>query len=112
MQKKAREGDLYKILELFGAQFELYYGYYDEFERQSPFGEPIPIYPDFTREPAYTKDGIPYATQMQNVCEHYDGVYGGEECHECRYFQTGVELLGLCSCKKRHREADQPVNHS
>lgn len=62
MHRKAKEGDLYKILEVFGTRFELYYGYYDEFERFSPFGEPIPIYPDFLSKPIYTMEGVPYVT--------------------------------------------------
>ena len=41
--------------------------------RESPFNDPIPIYPDFIKEPHYTAEGIPIATAMQNVCEFYNG---------------------------------------
>ena len=51
---KIREGELYKRLELFGRAFELYYGYYEDYERER--GEPVPIYPDFQKSPEYTPD--------------------------------------------------------
>ena len=64
---KARDGDLYKIVSLFGKNLHIKYGYYEEYERTH--GEPIPIYPDFKKEPIYTDDGYPLVTQMQELCE-------------------------------------------
>ena len=31
--EKIKEGDLYKIIELFGRSFEIKYGYYEEYEK-------------------------------------------------------------------------------
>ena len=56
-----KEGDLYKEITISGKTFRLLYGYYENFERENPFNEPIPIYPDFIKEPQYTAEGIPIA---------------------------------------------------
>ena len=45
--REIRDGDLYKTVTVHGKTFELRYGYYEEYERESLFSEPIPIYPDF-----------------------------------------------------------------
>ena len=54
-----KEGDLYKEVTVADKTFKLLYGYYENFERESPFNEPMPIYPDFIKEPHYTAEGIP-----------------------------------------------------
>ena len=36
-----KEGELYKIIEAHGKTFEIYYGYYDEADRQNPYVEPM-----------------------------------------------------------------------
>ncbi len=99
--KKAREGDLFKIIELYGQIFELRYGYYEEYEREK--GEPVPIYPDFTRQPVYTNEGFPFVTQMQELCQH--GVSPFEEgcCVDCPHFEAGDELIGICKNIKNKR---------
>lgn len=102
--KKIRDGDLYKVLTVFGEKFELYYGYYDERDRYGKYAEPLPIYPDFTREPRYTEDGYPFATEMQDVCIHYLGREGEEGCYACAHFERGEDMIGLCRCKERLRE--------
>lgn len=68
-----KEGDLYKEVTISGKTFRLLYGYYESIERESPFNDPIPIYPDFEKEPHYTAEGIPIVTAMQNVCSLYKG---------------------------------------
>lgn len=104
MKEHIKEGDLYKCVDAYGERFELYYGYYEDFERVS--GEPIPIYPDFLASPRYTKDGYPFATQMQDMCE--DGCFRREDlqdrcCGNCSYFSPAEDLLGICVRKKQER---------
>lgn len=98
-----KEGDLYKEVNLFGKTFKLVYGYYEDFERESSDSEPIPIYPDFIKNPLYTEDGIPFVTAMQDICEHYVGIRDGDSCAECIHFQKCEELFGLCDCSKRRK---------
>ncbi len=98
---KHKEGEPYRTVEAFGERFEIRYGYYEEFERES--GEPIPIYPDFEREPRYTVRGEPFVTAMQDMCgdAEFKAVGLSDECCEnCRYFKRGEELIGICSKKE------------
>lgn len=101
MDRGIKEGDLYKTLTVCGKTFHLYYGYYDEIERSSPYSELIPIYPNFLKTPQYTEDGRPFVTQMQDACGHYDGYRDGEECYACRHFRSGEELIGVCVCRQK-----------
>lgn len=93
-----KEGDLYKIITLFGKTFELRYGYYDDIDRNSKFSEAIPIYPNFLKFPIYTKEGYPFVTQMQDICEFYEGDKDSEECINCKHYKHGDDLLGICVC--------------
>ena len=95
-----REGDLYKVLTVEGKRFEIYYGYYDERERYSKYCDPIPIYPDFLKDPEFTEGGSPYVTGMQDTCEYYIG-RDQSGCHGCKYFKSYDDLIGICSCEKR-----------
>lgn len=100
-KKNKSEGDLYKVLQVHGTAFPLYYGYYEDFERNSLSAEPIPIYPDFLKIPKYTRDGYPFVTKMQDACTHYQGNgFDSNECGECIYFEPGQELIGICICPK------------
>lgn len=101
MNNNIKEGDLYRILTVAGRQFALYYGYYDDIERHSKYGEPIPIYPCFSEDPQYTSEGLPFATEMQSACEHYEGKRGEEVCRGCKHYRRGDEFLGICVCEKR-----------
>jgi len=96
-----KEGELYKKVNLFGKSFELYYGYYEEFERFGKYNDPIPIYPDFKQAPLYTDDGTPFVTAMQDPCENYQGMEEGDCCSSCIYFRQYEELFGLCSCERK-----------
>ena len=100
---KIRDGDLYKVVTVFGKTFELYYGYYDELERTGKYTEPIPIYPSFIANPLYTEDGYPFATEMQDICSHFRGSEEEDSCFACRYFEKGDELIGKCTCEERKR---------
>lgn len=93
------EGDLYKIVNVQGHTFELYYGYYEEIERKNPAIEPMPIYPDFLENPTYSNDGLPFVTKMQDACKHYKGEMNKfGECAECQYYLHGDDLIGVCTC--------------
>ena len=95
------EGDLYKVIHLYGHTFSIFYGYYETFERDNPEVEPMPIYPDFLAKPQYTTDGFPFVTKMQDTCIHYSGKLSGfSECAECRYYLHGDELIGICTCSR------------
>lgn len=106
-----KEGDLYKEVTISGKTFRLLYGYYENFERESPLNEPMPIYPDFTKNPHYTAEGIPIVTAMQNVCEFYYGKNDEDSsCSECSFFQKSEELFGLCNCPQNKRSNEERVN--
>ena len=97
--KECQEGELYKVVNLHGHTFELYYGYYEECDRQNPAVEPMPIYPDFIKCPKYTYQGFPFVTKMQDCCKHYKGKAVKEcDCAECEYYLHGDELIGVCVC--------------
>lgn len=103
-----KEGDLYKVVTISGKTFRLLYGYYESFERESPFNDPMPIYPDFTKEPHYTDEGIPIVTAMQNVCEFYNRKNDEDStCAECVFFQKNEELFGLCNCPQNKRGCEE-----
>ena len=99
---KARDGDLYKIVSLFGKSFHIKYGYYEEYERTR--GEPIPIYPDFKKEPIYTEDGYPIVTQMQELCEMGESNFSDGICADCKYYEHGDDLIGRCTCEANRKK--------
>ena len=96
MSEKITEGALYKRVSVFGVDFELRYGYYDDAERNSRYNDPIPIYPDFRRKPRYSEEGYPFVTAMQDACEHFAGSDREGGCFGCSHFRHGEELLGIC----------------
>lgn len=108
MHNTVKEGDLYKAITVFGRDFELRYGYYTDIERESPFNEVTPIYPDFKVSPTYTDEGFPFVTQMQDVCAHYDGKDGGDDCYGCKHFRQGEELIGICVCDQNKNLSPTP----
>lgn len=91
-----REGDLYRLVHIGGVTFPIFYGYYEDFERE--LHEPIPLYPDLLREPAYTEAGVPIVTGMQDICCYYNGAENGDSCISCGYFEIAEDLFGLCAC--------------
>ena len=98
-----KEGDLYKVVTVFGKTFELWYGYYEDYERENPTVEPMPIYPNFRKEPLYTDEGEPFVTMMQDACKSYIGDAKrtpDTTCCECKYFQQGEDWIGICLCPK------------
>lgn len=105
-----REGDLYKEVTVAGKIFRLLYGYYESFEREGPLNDPMPLYPDFTKEPHYTEAGIPIVTAMQNVCRYYSGKNDEDSCcADCVFFQQSEDLFGFCNCLENKRVNDERV---
>lgn len=100
MNSTFKEGEIYKIINVGEKTFEIKYGYYSEDERHSEFSEAIPIYPNFKKNPEYTAEGFPIVTQMQDVCEHYEGWTEGDDCFGCKYYCDAVDLIGICKCEK------------
>jgi len=101
-----KEGDLFKKLEISGECFEIYYGYYEDCERENPAISPMPIYPNFLKEPKYTADGFPFVTKMQDACKHYNGKDTKyNECAECTFYTHGDDFIGICKCQKNHLQA-------
>ena len=97
-----RDGDLYRVIHAFGRTFEIRYGYYEDFEKST--GEPIPIYPNFAEEPAYTEDGRPFVTAMQDQCPFARRkTKGFGFCNDCVYFDSGTDLIGTCLCEHRRK---------
>ena len=94
------EGELYRVINVCGAEFALYYGYYEEQDRENPLVDPMPIYPDLLSEPRYTQDGKRIVTRMQDACDNYDGARDGDEvCGECRHFKRCESLFGVCQAE-------------
>ena len=93
-----RDGDLYKTITLFGKTFEIKYGFYEDYERENAFCEPIPIYPNFKKEPIYTDEGFPFVTQMQVLCKYGDSRFSDGCCVDCAHFLQGQDLIGICKC--------------
>ncbi len=94
------EGDVYKVIELHGHVFRILYGYYEEFERKDPSIEPMPIYPDFIKNPFYTEEGLAIVTKMQDACPYYKGKGDVDrECADCERFGYAEDLFGICTCE-------------
>lgn len=109
--ERIKEGDLYKTVIFQGKIFTLFYGYYEPYERNHT--EPIPIYPDFIKKPLYNDEGYPIVTQMQMLCEYGNSKFSDGFCADCRYFQKGTDLFGLCLCQnnKKSIESDSKGVH-
>ena len=105
-KEKRTEGELYKTVKLQGRTFTLYYGYYEECDRQNKLCEPIVVYPDFIKEPVYTDGGEPFATMVQDACKSYIGKTKrttDTTCAECKYFKHGEDWFGICTCENNKK---------
>ncbi len=107
---RPREGELYKVIKLHGATFEIRYGYYEEIDRAGP---PVAIYPDFGENPAYTPEGYPFVTYMQDACPHHRsrGPVSEPDCGSCQHLERGEALIGICRCpqKKCSQQGDAAI---
>lgn len=96
------EGELYRIIDLHGCRFPIYYGYYEELDRKNPAVEPMPVYPDFIAQPRFTPEGYPFVTKMQDTCRYYNGKTQVDRgCADCSYYHHGEDLLGVCKCERQ-----------
>jgi len=102
-----KEGDLYKIINVFGKRFEIRYGYYEERDRQGKYNEPLPIYPDFKKEPLLSADGLKFVTQMQDVCESFLGKNREFGCFGCDHYRHGADFIGLCTATECNENNEQ-----
>lgn len=102
-----KEGDLYKIVEIEGYTFEIRYGYYEpELERE--WNDPMPVFPNFLKEPLYTPSGRPFVTADQKICEHFSPkpkISGEDWCNDCEHLEKHEEFLGVCKCEARRNIA-------
>lgn len=96
-----RDGDIYKTINIDTLTFEIRYGYYEEYERGR--SEPLPIYPDFISEPAYTGEGRPLVTAMQDVCQSFEGGDRDLGCYGCRHFHECEDLIGICNHPEKQK---------
>ncbi|MBP3396858.1 MAG: hypothetical protein J6L87_06775 [Clostridia bacterium] len=103
MQKHC-EGELYRVIALEGQEFAVYYGYYEECDRQNPMVKPVPLYPDFIARPQYDNDGYPFATEMQDACRLYEGKDPEDGCCTCKHYCRVLDFIGLCTCEKRRKK--------
>lgn len=101
-----KEGDLYARIEHAGRTFELYYGYYEECDRQNPMVHPVPLYPDFITYPQYDNEGYPFATEMQDVCPYYVGNLHDDGCYGCEHYRRLIDFIGICTCAVRRKESN------
>jgi len=100
-----KEGDLFKIIRLYGKTFEIRYGFYEECDRHNRYAEPVEIYPDFIKNPQYTSDGQPFVTAIQSPCEHFQGRKNeNSTCEECAHYQHCEELLAICNCPNTRKQ--------
>ena len=104
----AEEGALYKSVTVYGRTFDLYYGYYEEYERNSVYNEPVPIYPDLAAFPVYSDDGYRLVTEMQAACDRYTGNAEESICYGCAHFERGEELFGRCLYEMRKGLSETP----
>lgn len=106
-----REGDIYKVIRIGEHTFELRFGFYAEFERDT--GEPVVLYPDLTRMKRYTLDGQLIVTAIQETCQHYEGPEHkvmDRYCSDCRHFQHPGDEIGICGCKHSNLKSAQGGN--
>ena len=99
MNGRHKEGELFKRVDVYGSTFNIYYGYYNDFDRKSLFNEPVPVYPDLNENPKYDPHGYRIVTKMQISCEHYRGNPKEDSCAHCPYFKAGKDLFGICLCE-------------
>ena len=98
LKEKIREGDIHKVITVQDQTFEIRYGYYEDYEREK--WDPIPIYPDFIKDPMYDKDGYPFVTSMQYACKYYVSKQknGDSWCADCIYFPDEKQEIAVCRC--------------
>ena len=95
-----KEGDLYKVIKVGGHTFELRFGYYADFERNS--GVPVVIYPDLAEQKRYSTDGQMLVTAVQDPCRYYEPVDHDQKeecCCDCRHYLSPGDDIAICACR-------------
>ena len=101
-----KEGDIYKVIKIDEHTFELRFGFYADFERES--GEPVVIYPDLVNNRYYTSDGKRIVTAIQDPCNRYrvsSHTPRDECCNDCDHYKTSGDDIGLCTHPANGRQA-------
>ena len=98
-----KEGDLFKIIKISNQEFVIRYGFYEEEDRFSKYNEPIPIFPDFIKEPVYTLEGFLFVTHMQDKCKYFIGDLKADSCYKCLHYKNQEDLIGICTCALNRR---------
>ena len=82
--------------------FEMFF--YD-YENEKQIGyDPTPIYPDFSKNPQYTKNGVPFTSVYQDVCKDYQPISQEIDfvgCGNCKLYESREELIGICRSENR-----------
>lgn len=100
IDKKKLDGTLFRVFRCFGRDFSVYYQY------SSEDGNTIPNYPDFTVDPMYTEDGMPFTLTVSDNCLQSASASGCDqvcgECGSCKYFlcESPGDPIGICRNKK------------
>ncbi|MBQ8229234.1 MAG: hypothetical protein IJZ32_00895 [Clostridia bacterium] len=103
-------GALYKTVEIDGVRFDIYYGFYNEREKELGY-EPTPVYPNFDKNPQYTKNGELVVAVYKDLCEHYKPLPKTIEldgCVNCVHFDRREEYIGLCKCEHCKKADENP----
>jgi len=103
-----REGDLYRKVTIEDVLFEIRYGYMCENERL--YWEVSPVYPNFIKNPTFTKEGYPFATVYQDRCQFYHSKANPSDehwCNDCVYFEKHEDYIGICRCEKNRRDHNE-----
>lgn len=102
----AKEGDLYKVYTVEEHTFEIRYGYYEQSERG--LIDPLPVFPDLVKRPAYTKNGRPVVTVIQVPCKYYaphNKQHSEEWCGDCMHYSDASREIAVCNCDNLKEES-------
>lgn len=101
-----KEGGLYKVIQIEEHTFELRFGFYAEFERET--SEPVVIYPDLAENRLYTADGRRIVTAIQDPCSSYTVSTPKAKdmcCNDCDHYVRSGEEIGICTCSANRKPA-------
>lgn len=109
--KDIKTGDLYKVINVAGREFEILYMDMGSVDPESK-GEFIPDFPFFDEQPEYTDDRYPFTNTLNDCCEHYrtENKRPNNSCQDCIYFKDAVEMIGVCRCTAR-RLREEPTDN-
>ncbi len=100
-----REGDVFGELVVDGKRFEIRYGYYEDYERET--GDPIPIYPDLHKKPTFGVSGRRIVSAIQQACKNFSpkctGCENEDDCGFCKHYKenNSGDMIGICQHEKK-----------